>query len=243
MKKPIIAITTGLEMYTDGLFKGSYKIFAVQNYADSIAAAGGIPVMIPACIPGSDANYVKDIIEIADGLLMTGGNDVDPHLYGENPSPKLGNIAPERDIQDKICLKAATKKGIPVFGICRGMQFMNVFFGGNLYQDLSENPQFTVKHSPIGPLDIPVHSVKCTEGSIIESVLGKTHRVNSAHHQAVKDIAPEFIETAKSPDNLTEAVEHRTNKNIYAVQFHPEMMTKTDPKMLEMFKDFIRRCK
>lgn len=242
MKKAFIGITTGLNMYTSGGFQGSYRVYVVSNYVESVIRAGGVPILIPACSTESDTSYVSQIMDSLDGIIVTGGNDVDPAVYGEEPCQTLHEIAPERDVQDKLVLEAAVKRNIGVLGICRGMQFINAFFGGTLYQDLSKCSSAVIKHTPIKTLDVPVHNIDVVEGSFLYRVLGERHRVNSAHHQLLKDVAPCMRVTASAPDSVVEAIEHRDFPNIIGVQFHPEMMSHKDKKMQGIFDAFVSDC-
>ncbi len=245
MKKPLIGVTGGMELYSEGLFMGSYRIHAVANYTESIIRAGGIPIIIPPTNNIDDLSnldYLNEVIEKVDGLLLTGGNDVDPALYGEEPHPKLGKLMTQKDKMEFRLLSNALKKDIPILGICRGHQFLNAYLGGTLYQDLDLNPDFTIMHRDFSDLAMGTHTIKTVEGSLINKIIGDKHRVNSAHHQAIKDLASDLIATAYSKDGLIEATEHKDKKHIFTVQWHPEMMSHRDKKMQAIFDEFINMC-
>ncbi len=241
MKKPIIGITGGMEMYEEEIFRGFYRIQAVANYTEAIIRAGGVPIVIPPTNL-KDNDYVDSIVAMLDGLLMTGGNDVNPLLYGEEPREKLGELMVQKDVLEKRLLDGVVKRDIPVIGICRGLQMLNVYFGGTLYQDLSENPDIKVMHEFKTELCRATHTVNTLAGSGIQKIIGDEYVVNSAHHQVVKDLAKDFVATAHAKDGVIEAIEHKNAKYIRAVQFHPEMMAQQDEKMQAIFDDFVAAC-
>lgn len=242
MKKPLIVISGGIERYESGLFSGHHRVFAVANYSESILRAGGVPIIVPPTRDFAPADYVEELSEVADGLLLTGGNDIDPFLYGEEPHPKIGEFMVEKDRMEFALLNRAFALGIPIFGICRGLQILNVYLGGTLYQDLSEHPGVSVLHECRSDLSLPGHSVNTVKGSRLHTIFGDEYRVNSAHHQIIKDLAPDLIATALAKDGVIEGIEHKNQSNVFAVQWHPEMMSHHDSKMAELFQVFVRLC-
>ena len=179
-------------------------------------------------------------------MVLSGGRDVDPHFYGEEPLEKLEAIFPERDVHETALIKAATDLKKPIFAICRGMQILNVVYGGTLYQDISYAPGEHIKHYQIGTPYQATHSIKIDKSSTLFRMADKleVERVNSFHHQALKKLADGLKVVATAPDGIIEAVEG-TNEDgmfILGVQFHPEMMYDKSTFARSMFKRFITIC-
>ena len=195
---------------------------AGSNYVKAVRKAGGIPLIIP--ITG-DKEELAEILERLDGIIMTGGEDVEPARYGEAALPELGEVFPDRDEFDINLIRMAAEEGLPILGICRGAQVMNVAFGGTLYQDIpSQLPDTFINHR-IGARNEVMHTVRIAEGTKLHSLLGESAGVNTSHHQAVKDVAPGFIISALSEDGVVEAIEKEGAECIIGVQFHPEAFT------------------
>lgn len=194
----------------------SAKIAVNASYAEAVSKGGHIPVVITRY--GKDSDYDALVAKL-DVLIMTGGEDFDPALYGAGRSPKLGKVNAPRDSFDFRLLDAARRRKLPVVGICRGCQLLNIAFGGTLWQDLpSEFTAKDVQHRNVH------HKISIDPESRLAKTVGATNvLVNSYHHQAVKKLAPGFRITAKSPDGVVEAIECDTYPAI-GVQFHPEKM-------------------
>ena len=228
--KPIIGIVPLVDEEKD-------SFWMLPGYMDGITEAGGIPVMLPLT---DDEGTIKQLLDGIHGILLTGGHDVHPSVYGEEPSPKCGTACRERDAMESILLRNALERDIPVLGICRGIQFLNAYLGGTLYQDLpTEHPSDTEHHqSP--PYDIPAHKVTIVDNSGLSRLLIKDSlSVNSYHHQAVKEKADSLKTMAVSEDGLIEAVEMPGKKFVWAVQWHPEFSFRTDEDSRKIFKEFI----
>jgi putative glutamine amidotransferase len=209
----------------------SSKVMVNASYADAVARGGHVPVVIPRF--GTDAQF-DHLMSKLDVLILTGGEDVDPSRYKAAKSPKLGTVNAQRDGFDFRLLAAARRRSLPVIGICRGCQLMNIAFGGTLWQDLpSEFPVKDVQHRNVH------HRISIEPNSRFARVTGVTNAlVNSYHHQAVKDLAPGFRIVAKSPDGVVEAIECDTYPAI-GVQFHPEKMLcdEKDASLSAFFKN------
>lgn len=208
------------------------------NYVKSVRKAGGVPLIIPIT---TDEVEIAKILETIDGLLMTGGEDVEPARYGEEAIPQLGKVNPERDEFDLTLVRQAVSKGIPVLAVCRGVQVMNVAFGGTLYQDIpSQLPQSHIGHK-VSSGNIVAHSINIAEETLLYRLLGKTAEVNSIHHQSVKDVAPGFIVSAVSDDGIVEAIEKTGSECVIGVQFHPEgFVAEDNTSLLPLFRHLVQ---
>ncbi len=207
------------------------------NYVKSVRKAGGVPLIIPIT---TDEAEIAKVIETIDGLLMTGGEDVEPARYGEEAIPQLGKVNPERDEFDLALVRQAVSKGIPVLAVCRGVQVMNVAFGGTLYQDIpSQLLQSHIGHK-VSSGNIVAHSINIAEETLLYRLLGNTAEVNSTHHQSVKDVAPGFIVSAVSDDGIVEAIEKTGSECVIGVQFHPEgFVAEDNTSLLPLFRHLV----
>lgn len=193
------------------------------SYVSAVAGAGGVPLILSQLIGEAGAPRA---LEGCEGLLLTGGEDVDPAYYGEQPSKALGSVDRERDRFELALFRAARAARLPVLGICRGIQLINVALGGTLYQDLPSERPGPIDHDPGTARGARTHHVRLAPGSQAARALGVDRLVpNSFHHQAVKDLAPALIATGWSDDGVIEAVEGRPDDAwLLAVQWHPEEM-------------------
>ncbi|POZ57487.1 putative glutamine amidotransferase [Lysinibacillus sphaericus] len=211
--KPIIGITTFAE---DDL---SSRLNVA--YSNSIIEAGGIPLIIPLGVEEDAAQ----ILSLTDGLLLSGGHDVHPFEFGAEPLPKLGQIHPERDKVELALLNAAFTRKMPIFGICRGIQMLNVALGGTLYQDVDSEYHSSklLKHAQQAARGVATHYVHITPHTLLKTIIEEEKiAVNSFHHQAVNVLAEKLVVAAKSSDGLVEAVVHEEFPFCLAVQWHPE---------------------
>lgn len=240
MKKPIIGISGSLIIDNGGMFPGYKRAYVNDDYVQAVIKAGGIPFIIPF---SEDKLVVEMSAQHIDGLILSGGHDVSPLNYNEEPDGKLGEVFPERDEFDFQLLAAAKKREIPVFGVCRGFQIINVAHGGTLYQDLSCREEKCIKHSQGHSPSLGTHSVKIEEDSRLASILGIDLRINSFHHQIIKEVAPSFKAVAHAADGVVEAIESNDGEPIFGTQWHPEMMAGTNSSMLDLFKYFIELAK
>ncbi len=231
-KRPFIGITTRLNLVESTFYLRRY-------YAEAVEATGGVPVYIPL-IPNRE--YLGALIERLDGLLLSGSNsDVDPAQYGEEPHPRLGPVIPERDSVDLLLLDLAEKRKLPVLGICFGMQSLNVSRGGSLYQDIDTQVPNVLKHEQGMPVDRPSHYLKLEGDSLLAHLAGgKTIRVNSTHHQAIKEIGRDLRVIATSSDDVIEAVtDTRPDRFVLGVQWHPEIGWERDQFSHAIFARFV----
>jgi putative glutamine amidotransferase len=204
------------------------------EYTGAVREAGGIPLIVPYL----DAEATACVLKVCKGILLSGGVDLDPVHFGEEPLPQLGRICPERDRAELILARQALAAGVPLFGICRGIQLLNVAAGGTLVQDIGTGVQGRVKHSQTAPRFYPTHTVEIENGSVVASLLGTTSlRVNSFHHQSVKSVAPGFRVTARAADGVIEAIEGPGFA--VGVQWHPECMWKEDRTFLRLFEGLV----
>ena len=207
-------------------------------YFRGIEAAGGIPVGIPLL---KDFSQLTCLLEMCDGFLVPGGDDVDPGLYGENPHALLGRVNSYADRGWGEVIRYAVQNGKPLLGICRGMQLTNVILGGSLYQDLSDLEGKHFLHLQQQNRDYPIHKVTIEANSYLAKVLGETSvYTNSLHHQCVKQAGDGIHICAYTADGVPEAMESKDG-NVVIVQWHPEELQETVPCMRNLFKDLVEK--
>jgi putative glutamine amidotransferase len=212
----------------------------MSDYVESIRRAGGEPVEV---VPGAETP--EQILARVDGLMLTGGGDVDPSLYGDAPHATFEAAETGRDQFEIALSRAAVKGGIPFLAICRGMQVLNVAMGGTLVQDIPSQITGALDHSIREPRHHIAHEVWISKGSKLSALLadhmedGETCHVNSRHHQAVKQVADGFVVTATSPDGVIEAMEMPDAPFCIAVQWHPENFWRTG-EFRELFQGLVQ---
>lgn len=209
-----------------------------MTYTESVIQAGGTPMLIPIT---TDSLVLTDIINRLDGIILIGGGDIAPSYYNESPIEQSGKADSLRDIYDIALIRMAANRNIPMLGICRGEQLINVAFGGSLYQDIpSQYPDTTIRHGQKEPGNIPTHVVNLLPGSAIAQITGQTQLfTNSHHHQAVKQVAPGFRVTGWATDSIPEAIESTCEYPIWGVQFHPEILTVAGNNTFAKFFHFL----
>ncbi|GAB1476434.1 gamma-glutamyl-gamma-aminobutyrate hydrolase family protein [Bacillota bacterium] len=192
----------------------------LQAYIDAVEKAGGNPVLLPLIETEEAAESLLDSI---DALVLTGGEDVDPSYYGEDPDPNLEDVNVERDTSDFLLLQAALDRDLPVLAICRGFQVLNVISGGSLYQDIPTLYGTEVLHRSVDQVDFAYHDIDISEGSLLADIMGAgTLNVNSWHHQGVKNLGEGLDVIANSEDGMVEAVQKEGSTFVLGLQFHPE---------------------
>lgn len=236
--RPRIAIPADTLTEATNIINERNAAFAPRPLIEAIIKSGGLPVIFPSVAPELAHNY----LDLFDGIIFAGGSDVDPIFFHQEPHQKLGSTYLRRDQFEIELVKESFKAGKAMMGICRGMQVINVALGGTLYQDLSEDPHKTLKHSQDAPGNFPSHHVNVEEDSRLFSLVGKRPYVNSRHHQAVHEVARPLRVTAKADDDVTEALETVQSDQILAVQWHPENMFKHYDYSQHLFQDLIKRA-
>lgn len=237
-KKAVIGISTNYLIETAGPELGQERAYVNCSYFDVIVQAGGIPLLLPFV---ESESVARAQMEQIDGLLLSGGIDVNPLIYGEEPHPDLGPIFPKRDTHELHLIQIARETNKPILGICRGLQLLNAAFGGSLYQDIPHMTNTEIQHSQKVQKHISTHTVDLKQGTLLQEIFGtSTLLTNSLHHQAIKQLAPAFVVNACTKDGIIEGIESRENPFILAVQWHPEMMIPYDPTMQKLFDFFIQ---
>lgn len=233
-KKPLIGISMRFNAATR-------HFYLPADYSQAIESAGGVPVHL-SLLPQKD--YLKNVLNHIDGILLPGGGDIDPLLFGEEPKPGLGAVSPLRDENDLILLKAAEEWNTPVLGICYGMQLLNVFRGGSVVQDIEREKPNSLNHQQGEPRERLSHWVTIEEKSLMYNAKGENKiLVNSHHHQAVGRIGDNLFVSAAASDGIVEAVEDtRQGRFNLGVQWHPEICFKSNDLSGIIFDKFIKAC-
>lgn len=221
-RRPLVGLTPQYETENE-------RAWMSHAYTDAVLAAGGIPVMLTAF---TDPAALHSLCAQLDGILFTGGPDIHPNRYGEEVLPECGAITEIRDRLELALYEEAMAQDMPLFGICRGVQLLNVAAGGTLYQDIGPHPRGVM------------HRVHAAEGSSLYGIIGEeTFSVNSFHHQAVKQPAPGCICSAVNEEGFTEAIEMPGRTRFWlGVQWHPERLYTDDPHAMALFDRFVSAC-
>ncbi len=242
-KRPIIGIPTQTLQSLGGVSAEIPPSWVMsQRYVSTLTEAGAIPWLIPLI----DDETLRGIYDALDGVFLPGGADIDPVSYGVEPHPLCDKTDRERDRVELELARWAIAEGKPVLGVCRGMQLINLAAGGTLYQDLAEQMSGSIKHDyfPYGGSnlrrDYLAHVVDVTPGSRIAAVFGSGElRVNSMHHQGVRDVGAGLVVSAIAPDGLVEGVEGANGRYVVGVQWHPEALTDSQPSAKRLFEEFV----
>ena len=235
-KKPLIGIT-----YSDAAFRDNdmrVRTYVARKYYQSVQAAGADAIMLP---PG-DTDTCNRYLSLIDGLLLPGGEDIDPRFQDEDPHPKLGLVNPMRDSYELEMAKLAYEKSIPILGICRGIQVLAIALGGKVHQDISNIQK--IKHSQEAPRWATCHKVSLDKKSHIADWLkAETVFTNSFHHQAVNEVPQDFKVTGKTSDGIIEVIESLGESFALGVQWHPEETAHCDKASENLFKGFVNQVR
>ena len=233
--RPLILVSADCDIESSDSFK------LQADYVRAVYLAGGLPLVAVAPMEcGDAAEAVAELCSLARGIVLTGGPDVLPGLFGEEPHPKLGSVNPVRDQFELALARAAMRADLPTLAICRGMQVLNVAAGGGLIQDIESCVPRAHAHRVAAPRWLPTHSVSIVQGSILQKVFGRDSiMVNSFHHQAVHPAAPGFEVAAWASDGVVEAIEKVGSRFMVGVQWHPEALAGKYPEALDLFREFV----
>lgn len=231
MEKPLIGLVPQLDC-------PQQRLFNRLNYFEALEEAGALPVNLPL---RTDPQGLRALAQRMDAFVFTGGIDVSPGRYGEDPIPELGQVHPRRDEMEALLLPLVMEQGKSILCICRGIQAVNVILGGTLYQDLPTQHPSEIAHRQPEPFDMPSHSVTVLPDTPLADLVGSGElMVNSIHHQAIKTLAPPLKVMAKSPDGVIEAAWLPGYPYLRAYQWHPEYLHKKDASSRALFHDFLQ---
>jgi len=232
---PLIGITMSFDYDTNTAKLG-------ERYINAVVKAGGVPLAVP---PVQDENLLKEIVQKLDGIILSGGPDIDPSYFNQLPHPRLGRICPKRDASEIYLAAEFIRRSKPILGICRGIQVMNVAMGGTIIQDIPSNLENSIKHMQDAPEWHKSHEIRIVdEASLLYRIIGRLQiRVNSFHHQSVDKVAPDLKVTAIAPDGVIEAIEAKRPYGFcIGIQWHPEYLI-DDTTHLRLFEYMINVAK
>lgn len=239
IRKPIIGITSAHEK-EEGL-RNYHRTTVSIDYTKAVVAGGGVPLVIPVT---SDREIIKAQLELMDGLLLSGGADLNPFLYGQDFKEGIGVISPERDECEMMILEEFLKTGKPILGICRGHQLINTYFNGTLFQDMRYFGKDYLKHRQDLYPELATHIVNIVDkDNMLAELYGEKIATNSFHHQIVDKLGDGLTVIATANDGIVEAFQMKSHKFLYGIQWHPEMMTaRGNQEMKKIFETFVKNC-
>ncbi|TJX15417.1 gamma-glutamyl-gamma-aminobutyrate hydrolase family protein [Tissierella creatinini] len=233
--KPVIGLTCEKEnLINRSINRVNYP------YIMSVIAAGGIPIIIPTM---EDTEDISRYLDIVDGVIFTGGGDVSTHYFNEEPIREVEEVCQDRDMTEMALFHEAYKRGKPIFGICRGIQLINIALGGSIYQDIYTQVPNVLGHTCANNIQDGYHIINIKKESILYDIFQKEKLVvNSQHHQSIKSLGKDLRVIAEAKDGIIEAIESTNENFILGLQFHPEAMAMKYEEFLKPFKYFIDRC-
>ena len=222
-----------------GLYSaGHFMDYTFDDYSEAVRFWGGAAVLIPVA---QNRETLQTILRRLDGLILSGGPDINPKFYGEQPLPGLEEIDEDLDRMELEATRIAFARNLPILAICRGIQVLNVSQGGTLYQDIPTQVRESILHTQKADKKTTTHATRIEAKTLLFRVVGRKEIwVNGRHHQAVKDVAPGFVVTARATDGVVEAMEHSSKRFVIGVQWHPEGNWRDDPYSRRLFRAFVR---
>ena len=230
MSEPIIGLTCGLDYEAETCWLRYY-------YQEVVADIGGVPLILP---PMANDAIREKMFNLVDAVIFTGGNDVDPHFFGQLPQVGIGKIDPARDSWEIWLAKTCWQAKKPMLGICRGMQVMNICLGGTIYQDIHRQRENTMEHMQKAPKWYNSHSINVTNPMLAEIIGGERRWVNSFHHQAIDKVADDFEVAATAPDGVVEAIVGKNHPFAIGVQWHPECAWQQQDMSYGLFESLVK---
>jgi len=233
VRRPAIGVTLAVDE------ANPVRFTVRQDYVRSVDQAGGLPMVVPPL----DGESAAQILERVDGLVLTGGSDVDPALYSESAHPKLGAVFRGRDEFEIALCREALRRDLPILAICRGHQVLNVATGGTLFQDIPSQVSGAVDHDPETERWERAHDVQVLPGTRLREILGRDEvGVNSFHHQAVKDLGRGLVVSARAADGVIEGIEAPDRRFALGVQWHPESFWREPEGFRPLFDALVREA-
>jgi putative glutamine amidotransferase len=212
--------------------------YTFEEYSKAIRHSGGGPVLIPIA---QSRQTLQTILDQVKGLLLSGGPDIHPKSYHEQPLPELAEVDEDLDRMELEIARMAFQRNLPILAVCRGIQVLNVSRGGTLYQDIPAQVQDSINHLQNLDKTIKTHTIRIEGKTILHRIFRKTEIwVNGKHHQAIKDLAPDFVISARARDGIIEAIENPSKRFVLGVQWHPEGTWEKDPYSRKLFRAFVR---
>jgi len=241
MAPPVIGLTASID-HRAPAFGETYSL--TRKYADGVRQAGGVPVMVPHNL---DEAALRAVLDRLDGVLLSGGGDIEPALFGEAAHPATCEIEPERDRVELTLARRVVERNMPCLAICRGIQVLNVALGGSLMQDIPAQMPAALPHSfdrATTPRNYLAHPVQIDPASQLARVMQlEVARTNSWHHQAIRQVADRLRVTAVAPDGVIEAVEVPGQRFVIGVQWHPEWLFEEHVEQRRLFEELVRACR